>query len=75
MLMADEYATLGPTPQNSFKGSNFSGVPQPKLWNDSKAHDYSTDQSSSPNEKLHILITAGAFIAVAYVVWHVLYER
>lgn len=75
MLMADEAATLGPTPQQTFKGSNFAGVPQPKLWNDSKSHDYSTDQSSSPNEKLHILIVAALFVVGGYAVWHFLYER
>lgn len=74
MLMGDT-GVLGPTPMQSFKGSNFSGVPQPKLYNDSKSHDYTADSANPPNERKHILITAAIFIAVAYIVWHALYER
>jgi len=73
MLMTD--GVLGPTPMQSFKGSNFAGVPQPKLMNDSKSVDYSTTSPNPPQEKMHILITAAVFIVVAYIVWHMLYER
>jgi len=71
MLMGDT-AVLGPTPMQSFKGSNFAGVPQPKLVND-KAHDYSAVES--PTEIRKLLLTAGVFIIIAYTVWHFMYER
>ena len=74
MLMADT-AVLGPTPMQSFKGSNFAGVPQPKLMNDSKAANYEADAASSPQEHKHILITAALFIIVAYAIWHFMYEK
>lgn len=75
MYMSDSGAVLGQTPLQSFKGANFAGVPQPKLANDSKAHDYSAEATTSPNENTHILITAAAIIIGAYVVWHVMYEK
>lgn len=74
MLMSDS-GVLGPTPMQSFKGSNFAGVPQPKLMNDSKAANYDVEASGPTQEHKHILITAAVFIAVAYVLWHALYER
>lgn len=75
MLMGDS-SVLGPTPMQSFKGANFAGVPQPKLMNDSKSANYEAEASgSSPVEHRNILLTAAAFVAVAYVAWHVLYER
>lgn len=74
MLMADS-GVLGPTPMQSFKGSNFAGVPQPKLYNDSKAYEYETESTNPPAEHKKILITAAVFIAVAYIVWHVMYEK
>lgn len=73
MLMSD--GVLGPTPMQSFKGSNFAGVPQPKLANDSKAANYEVDASGGAAEHKHILLTAAAFIVIAYVTWHMLYER
>lgn len=75
MIMSDSGAVLGQTPLQSFKGSNFSGVPQPKLSNDTHSHDYTADATTSPNEKMHILITAATIIVAAYIVWHVMYER
>jgi hypothetical protein len=66
---------LGPTPMQSFKGSNFAGVPQPKLMNDSKSFDYTTESSGTATEQKHILFIAALFIVVAYAVWHFMYER
>lgn len=72
MLMTD--GVLGPTPMQSFKGSNFAGVPQPKLANDSKSHNYEASAGTGTEHK-QIFITAAAFIIIAYIVWHFAFEK